>query len=161
MGVSYSSYLFVGAEVPRTHFYEVGNTANVCNHHGKQDKKFCGDCGRECYEEFEKVWKPVLTDLPGAPEEIWELLGGEDGDHHYLSRSGKKGPFGFYRFGYENDIELFGVAVTKMCDDDRFNVDSHSVVAAEIQEIVTAVADSFRRFKVEQTVRILSVQNCG
>jgi hypothetical protein len=166
MGVSYSSCLFVGAELDREHFYTVGETRHGCNQHGQQSSRFCGDCGRECYEEFDKIWRPEMLKaadaLSRSPERIWEDLGGDPGDGHYLSfNKVEYGPMGFYDFGYENDIHVFGMALTRMSGDDRFIVDKHSVVAAEMPKVIDRVLKAFKTYSIESTIRVLSIQNCG
>jgi len=166
MSVSYSSFLFVGAEVPREHFYDVGNARQVCNSHGEQAKQFCGDCGRQCFEEFDKTWRPEMLKAAAthkvSPEIVWERLGGVEGDEHYLSyNKDEYGPLGFYNFGYDNEIKVFGIALTRMSGDDRFVIDKHSVIAESMPDIVGKVKRSFDIYSIELPIRIFAIQNCG
>jgi len=161
MSVHYTAYLFIGAKVPVSHFYEEGEKKLSCYAHGQQEKPFCGNCGKKCTIEAEFLWTEAMLRAAKAyeqsPEELWESLM-EDGGKYFRA---DRGDIGFWRFGYENDNQLFGAAVAEAGSDDRPNNDKDTLDGDQLQSYLNQVDGAFKAFGIELPVKVKAVMNCG
>ena len=161
MSISYTAYVFIGAEIDEDHFYERGDVTLHCYHHGQQEKRFCGDCGKECHEEAVKLWTPEMVRAAETynttPDALWDHLM-EDGGKCFSS---DREDIAFWKFGYENDYQVFGRPVAMVRDDDRPGIDNSNLSLDEMNSVVTEVKGAFKAYGIELPIRIFAIQDCG
>lgn len=161
MSLSYTSYVFIGTEISDRHFFTEGNSIYCCYRHGKKNGKFCGDCGKKCSKETEKIWtlqmKKAAAIYNTTPAELWDEITGEGGGHCFPSDT----LVGVWTFGYENEEILFGTVVAK-AEDSSYRKSSNShILHDDFIHRFTEVTGAFSAFGIEKTVAIMAVQDCG
>jgi len=160
MSINFTAYLFVGSEVPDSHFYNRGKEANLCWKHGAQPKSFCGDCGQRTTENYEHIWTPAMVKAASleklTPQEMWEKISPDGGFSWTDSET-----FGRWSFGYNNEDVMYGTVIAYQRDDEQSNNPNSGCSLDEISKVVSEVSNQFSIFGIELPVQIKVILGCG
>jgi len=161
MSVNYTAYVFIGAEMDSVCFYETGEERYSCRNHGIQVKPYCGDCGSKCQVEAEALWTDGMKNAAKLykvePEVLWEQMEGEDG----MCFNQGKNHIGIWRFGYDYDQIMFGMAVAMRRDDDSWGTVKDTLSPDDFGGYLTQVTGAFKAHLIDKPVKIWAIQDAG
>lgn len=162
MSVSYTAYIFIGAEVSEDHFWTEGKETYRCRTHGPKPKKFCDDCGRACNRSVEQLWTEDMVKaaktMNKTPEELWDHLC-PDGGRWFGDK--KDRTFGLWTFDYEDKIPTWGICISSVGGDDHFGKKDSIVSLRAMAETISIVENNFKMYGIDKPVQIITCMSCG